>query len=100
MLNRPRCLKHSSRGSNPPSSRIKVDEVCKMGLTDRLQRVTNGGRPPETASAGGLLIGAAGRRPKDAIAGSLRRFKVKVHQKVFGTSDCAKHDALGHAQDS
>jgi hypothetical protein len=41
-----------------------------MGLTDRLQSVTNGGRPPETGSAGGSLIGATVRRRKDAIADS------------------------------
>src|ERR1700719_4580113 len=94
MLNRLRCLKHSSRGSNPPSSRIKVDEVCKMGLTDRLQSVTNGGRPPETASAGGSLIGATVRRRKDAIADSSRRLKVKVHNKLFETIDVSKLETL------
>src|ERR1700723_2290718 len=94
MLNRPRCLTPSSRGSNPPSSRIKVDEVCKMGLTDRLQSVTNGGRPPETASAGGSLIGAPVRRRKDAIADSSRRLKVKVHNKLFETIDVAKLETL------
>src|SRR6202166_3205175 len=94
MLNRPRCLKHSSRGSNPPSSRIKVDEVCKMGLTDRLQSVTSPGSRASDASAGGSLIGATVRRRKDAIADSSRRLKVKVHNKLFETIDVAKLESL------
>ena len=34
-----------------------------MGLTDRLSNATKGGRPSETGSAGGSLIGATVRRP-------------------------------------
>jgi pilus assembly protein CpaF len=61
-----------------------------MGLTDRLSNASKGGRPPDSASAGGSLIGATVRRRKDAIADSSRRLKVKVHNKLFETIDVSK----------
>ena len=75
-------------------ARIEVDEVCKMGLTDRLSNSTKGGRSADTASASGSLIGATVRRRKDAIADSSRRLKVKVHNKLFETIDVSKLETL------
>src|SRR5258708_28544942 len=66
-----------------------------MGLTDRLSSsTTTAPRPVETGNSGGSLIGATGRRRKDAIADSSRRLKVKVHNKLFETIDVAKLETL------
>src|SRR5271155_1233060 len=65
-----------------------------MGLNDRLSNATKGGRPPDSISGGGSLIGATVRRRKDAIADSSRRLKVKVHNKLFETIDVAKLETL------
>ncbi len=65
-----------------------------MRLTDRLSNGSSGGRPLETATGSGSLIGATVRRRKDAIADSSRRLKIKVHNKLFETIDVSKLETL------
>src|SRR5713226_6809368 len=65
-----------------------------MGLSDRLSNATKGGRPPDTASVSGSLIGATVRRRKDAISDSSHELKIKIHNRLFESLDVDKLESL------